>query len=179
MAYRDSLTGLPNRHELEPSLPAMHQAALHQGQPLALVLLDVDPFKQVNDHLSHAIGDHVLEQLGHLLKSHFREEDLCARYGGEEFVIALPRISAQDTWAVCERLRLRVENHDWGSTVHPGLHVTISQGFAMLGDAAECASTEPWTAALQRAEERLYAAKRGGRNQVIGPTAERRSPQAG
>jgi diguanylate cyclase (GGDEF)-like protein len=178
VAYRDALTGLANRRELERSLPAMHQTALHQRQPLALVLLDVDHFKLVNDSHSHAVGDRVLEQLGQLLVSHFREQDLCVRYGGEEFVVALPKINALDTWGVCERLRQRVQNHDWAA-VHPGLQVTISQGFAMLGDAAECASPEAWTAALQRADERLYAAKRAGRNQVIGPMAARRSPQSG
>jgi diguanylate cyclase (GGDEF)-like protein len=162
--------------ELERSLPAMHQTALHQRQPLALVLLDVDHFKLVNDSHSHAVGDRVLEQLGQLLVSHFREQDLCVRYGGEEFVVALPKINALDTWGVCERLRQRVQNHDWAA-VHPALQVTISQGFAMLGDAAECASPEAWTAALQRADKRLYAAKRAGRNQVIGPMAARRRPK--
>jgi diguanylate cyclase (GGDEF)-like protein len=160
VAYRDALTGLANRRELERRLPLLQQAARERGQPLCLVLLDVDHFKQVNDRCSHAIGDRVLQTLGQLLLQQFREDDLCARYGGEEFVIALPGANLAIGQRVCERLRQRVEGHDW-SRLHPQLRVTVSQGVADLFP------DDTWTAALARADARLYAAKRLGRNRVV------------
>ncbi len=161
-AHLDVLTGLPNRRVLDEQLPDMHRRARQLNQPLCLVLLDVDHFKLVNDRFSHAVGDQVLRTLGSLLGQHFRTGDLCGRYGGEEFVIALPGVDAQQGHSICERLRLRVQNHDW-SRIDPRLKVTISLGMSeaqLLADAAQ---------ALQQADQRLYRAKDRGRNTTVGP----------
>ncbi len=155
---RDQLTGLGNRREVEQRLPGMLQEALEIGRPLAMVMLDVDHFKQVNDQFGHACGDQVLVTLGQLLRAGTRSPDLVARLGGEEFMIALADTDATQAQEVCERLRRAVANHPWHE-VATALSVTVSMG---------CAVTPPVMHELlnARADEALYRAKAAGRNQV-------------
>lgn len=159
-AFVDPLTGLANRRRWDQRAPWMTAWAIEQRRPLAIALLDVDHFKQVNDRFSHGVGDLVLRTLGQLLTTHFRDGDLCARYGGEEFALALPEADAAGALSVCQRLLARVQQHPW-QAIHPELRVTISLGLVSVHELDDPRQ------ALERADQRLYAAKRAGRNRVV------------
>lgn len=154
-ASEDALTGLPNRRRVDEALVAW-------PRPLWVALLDVDHFKRVNDDFSHAVGDEVLRQLGRLLRTSCRPQDLAARLGGEEFVVLFEGGADAEVARAAERLRLAVETFDW-STVVAGLRVTVSIGLAGAGEVGDA------QALLELADRRLYAAKRGGRNRTVGP----------
>jgi diguanylate cyclase (GGDEF)-like protein len=155
-AERDALTGLGNRRHLERRACELLPRTLAEGQPLALVLLDLDHFKRVNDEHGHLTGDQVLVLLAQLLRENMRGSDVLARYGGEEFVLLLPGMAMAAAVEVCERLRERVLGHDWP------MKLAISASFGV-------AATPPhaWPALLQQADEALYRAKAGGRNRVV------------
>jgi diguanylate cyclase (GGDEF)-like protein len=151
LAEQDPLTGLGNRRRSDKEL----MAALASGKPVAVALLDLDHFKQVNDNFSHAIGDQVLRQVAGLL----RELPAHAgRQGGEEFVLVF-RTGLNEAAAACDLLRKRIEEHAW-EQVAAGLRVTTSIGVT------EIRAGETTAAALGRADTLLYAAKNGGRNRV-------------
>ncbi len=156
-ASRDPLTGLRNRRRFVDDLTERLRAAAGAGRPLALVLLDVDHFKAVNDTHGHAVGDAVLVAVAAALREHARAEDV-VRYGGEEFVVVLPGLDAaaaaeraEELRADCARLRVA------GSEVR----VTISAGVASCPEHG----TTP-DDLLLAADRALYAAKAGGRDQV-------------
>jgi diguanylate cyclase len=153
-SLEDPLTGLANRRGLDRLLAAA-------DRPYAVLLLDVDHFKLVNDGFSHQVGDAVLRELGGLLRQVCRPADVAARYGGEEFAVVLDALDEPGAAVVAERIRATVERHDW-TVVAAGLYVTVSVGVAAGrpdGDAA---------VVLDVADRRLYAAKRDGRNRVVG-----------
>ncbi|MCU7726465.1 diguanylate cyclase [Actinoplanes sp. KI2] len=152
LSLEDPLTGLANRRRLDNEL-----AAGVAGHTIALI--DVDHFKRVNDGFSHQIGDEVLRELGRLLRSVCRADDLAARYGGEEFAVLFRGLTAAEAAAAAERIRRAVEEHDW-SVVAEGLTVTVSIGVASGG-----AST-PAAGLISLADQRLYEAKHAGRNRV-------------
>ncbi len=155
----DALTGLLNRRHFDERLRSELARASRHGHPLCLAVIDIDHFKAINDGGGHALGDRVLQRLGELLRSHFRVSDVVARIGGEEFGVLLPETALAGAAASLEQLRRRLE--DGGDAGWPtGLKVTLSAGVAQLteGDDAD--------ALLRRADDLLYAAKRGGRNQV-------------
>jgi diguanylate cyclase (GGDEF)-like protein len=158
-ALRDQLTGLGNRRALAQRLPALLLAAAAQGQPLCLVTLDLDHFKQVNDRFGHPLGDRVLVELAHILRANMRTADLVVRTGGEEFLAVLPQTAADGARELCERLRLCIRAHDW-SALAPGLRVTASIGIA---------ATPPYDATLLtvRSDAALYRAKALGRDRVV------------
>ncbi|BEL03642.1 hypothetical protein Q0Z83_018330 [Actinoplanes sichuanensis] len=155
-SLEDPLTGLANRRHLDEVMAA--GLAGH-----AIILVDVDHFKRVNDEYSHLVGDRVLRLLAGLLRSACRAEDTVVRFGGEEFAVLLSGSDLANAMATAERLRSEVAAHFWGEVV-PDLTVTVSIGLA-LGDE----SIDP-AVVLGHADERLYAAKRAGRNRVHGPT---------
>lgn len=152
-ANEDPLTGLPNRRQVD------HLLALWP-RPIALALIDVDHFKQVNDRFSHAVGDLVLRQLAAILRSTCRPRDVAARLGGEEFVLVLECSGGADPSAAAERLREAVEGFRW-ETICAGLRVTVSIGLARAAEAADGPGL------LAVADGRLYAAKRTGRNRLV------------
>jgi diguanylate cyclase (GGDEF)-like protein len=154
----DQLTGLGNRRELDLRWGPLAQRVQAQGQPLALAMLDLDHFKQVNDRFGHDVGDAVLVALARLLRENTRGDDLVIRTGGEEFLLVLPDADPGRALEVCERLRQRVAAHDWQSLAD-GLRVTVSVGLA-------AAPPYDRRALVGRADTALYAAKRGGRNRV-------------
>jgi diguanylate cyclase (GGDEF)-like protein len=156
---RDQLTGLGNRHEAEARWPELLAAANSQQEPLSVVMLDLDHFKQVNDRFGHAVGDQVLVTLATLLKAHTRATDMAARLGGEEFLLVLRDTDAPHAAEVCERLRARVQAQDWAA-VAPGLAVTVSIGLT---------SAPPYDAQTLslRADAALYRAKAAGRNRLV------------
>ena len=156
---RDQLTGLGNRREAEARWPELLQAARAEQAPLSVAMLDLDHFKQVNDHHGHAVGDRVLVALATLLQAHTRTTDLAARLGGEEFLLVLRDTDTRRAAEVCERLRSCVQAHDW-EAIAPGLQVTVSIGLT---------SAPPYDAHTLslRADAALYRAKAAGRNCLV------------
>jgi diguanylate cyclase len=158
-ASEDPLTGLGNRRALQAWL-VEHLPRVEQGETLALVLMDLDHFKQVNDRHGHGIGDEVLKTVAGLLAHGCRGRDRAVRYGGEEFVLALAGAARAEAVEVAERLRQAVAEQAW-TRVAPGLNVTASMGVA---DATEASDLQ---GLLTLADQRLYAAKLAGRNRVV------------
>ena len=158
-ARRDPLTRLGNRREVDDRWPALLAACRAGGHPLAVAMLDLDRFKQINDRFGHAIGDEVLVAVARLLRENTRSADIAARVGGEEFLLVLPETDGHGALDICERLCRCVAAHPW-STLAEGLSVTLSVGLACTPphDADELAA---------RADAALYAAKTQGRNRLV------------
>ena len=162
LAKEDTLTNLPNRRALEQWL----QAALSRAtpaQPVTLLMVDVDHFKQVNDQFGHAIGDRALHTLADLMRQNCRYADFPARYGGEEFMLALPQTDLSIGTEVAQRLNHSVSAYHWAG-IQPGLAVTISIGVASTAELQEPYAGETL---VEAADGRLYRAKNGGRNRVV------------
>jgi diguanylate cyclase (GGDEF)-like protein len=159
ISIRDGLTGTYNRRFLDERLKEEVTRAARYRQPLSAALLDIDHFKSINDSLSHAIGDDVLQVLATVVSEQLRDTDLLVRYGGEEFVVLLPLTALENAGKAAEKVRAAVEEHDWKS-VHPGLRVTVSIGVA------EMTSPEVPDSLIDAADRKLYEAKKAGRNRV-------------
>jgi len=159
LADLDPLTGLFNRRAWHERLTALKQATRRRRQPLALMFLDVDHFKRLNDHYGHRAGDDGLRALAQALREELRGDDLIGRYGGEEFVIALPGIDAAQATPIAERIRERFRAR--AALAFPELQPTVSIGVVQLRPGDDANSL------VQRADEALYAAKSGGRNRVV------------
>jgi two-component system, cell cycle response regulator len=164
MALTDSLTGLYNRRYLNAHLEGLMVRAAAGAEGTAILAIDVDRFKAINDSFGHPGGDIVLCEIAQRISRHLRPFDLVARYGGEEFVVVMPETSLAVATAVAERLRHAVADE---LVVTPeaaaGTHVSIS-----IGVAATLEGRSDTTAALlKRADDALYAAKRLGRNRVM------------
>ena len=157
IARTDSLTGLSNRRHLDETLSKEFDRAHRYGQPLGLLLLDVDNFKDLNDTYGHGRGDQVLRALGRLLKEHFRDVDHPCRFGGEEFAVVLPGTGLAAALETAERLRRRIESSNFS-----GLPITMSIGVGALPE-TKATDAEGLLTASDRA---LYQAKRTGRNKV-------------
>lgn len=166
LSLRDALTGLHNRRYLEEVLPALQAQCRRQGQPLAVVVADIDFFKRINDGHSHAVGDQVLQEVARTLRQQVRAADLVVRLGGEEFVIALADTPLTEAVTLCEKIGRAVQSRPW-SQVAPGLSVTLSLG--LCGDDGTSPTPMPVPAMLAVADEQLYRAKREGRNRVCAP----------
>lgn len=160
-AQIDGLTGLWNRTYFDRRLNDEFSEAVRHGRPLSLVIVDIDSFKQTNDHYGHMFGDTVLERFAQILSSG-RASDVASRYGGEEFGIILPNIAAAEAAEVAERYRAQLEATTWGD--HPGLVVTGSFGVCDLERLGSPTSVDRLFAAADAA---LYRAKQGGRNRVV------------
>ncbi len=159
-ASTDELTGAMTRRALRELAPASLAQAQRGGQEAAVLMIDIDHFKAINDRHGHASGDRVLRLVAAALQAQLRPEALLARYGGEEFVVVLPVTDLPGARRASERLRLAVEDMSWDDATTRDTQVTVSVGVALVGPA------ESLDAALQRADEALYRAKRDGRNQV-------------
>lgn len=162
----DALTGLYNRRHFERRLAEEFSRARRQGQALALLLLDVDHFKRINDTHGHPVGDAVLRDLASRCLACVRAHDVVARYGGEEIAIVAPGADADAARRLAERLRNAVQNLPLqlrGDAYPTGLAVayTVSVGVAALD-----ASMADEAALLGAADAALYRAKRDGRNRV-------------
>ncbi len=159
LADTDPLTGLYNRRYMNRQLTQLVK------EPVALALVDIDHFKEINDRFSHDAGDQVLTRLGALLGLHVQAmgqaDGFAARIGGEEFVLALPGVGLEAARACCERIRMEVEGRSWDE-IAAELRVTVSIGLAVEASGGGDAS-----ALLGRADTQLYNAKRQGRNRVI------------
>ena len=166
-AITDALTGLHNRRYMETHLNALVEQAASHGKPIAVLVLDIDFFKAINDTHGHDAGDDVLREFALRIRKSIRNIDLACRYGGEEFVIVMPETDMGVATMVAERLRRAVAGESF--PVQQGmklLNVTLSIGLATLSDAGGDAA-----AILKRADQALYRAKRAGRNRVVADAA--------
>lgn len=161
LARTDPLTGCFNRRALFDWLEREVERVKRYAQPLALLLIDLDDFKSVNDRFGHLTGDAVLRELGELLRHEARAVDLVSRYGGDEFVLALPETGGDGAVAFAERVRRRIVEHDFAQTGGP-LYVTASIGVATLPGT----EIETVDGLVAGADAAMYRAKSGGRNQV-------------
>ncbi len=159
-AITDGLTGLTNRRHFFTLAVNLYEHALRYSEPYAIIIMDIDHFKRVNDRYGHLSGDEVLRALAALCKGMLRKIDILGRYGGEEFVVALPNTSLENAVQVAERLRLAIAS---ASFEYRGqsIHITVSQGVAALAH-----DQEEFETVLERADRALYAAKNAGRNCV-------------
>jgi diguanylate cyclase len=159
----DPLTGLGNRKYFDRSIDMAVQNAQASGEPLSLLMFDIDHFKSFNDSYGHLTGDQVLRLVGLSLKQTIKGQDITARYGGEEFAVVLPNTALRQALTVADHIRRAVMSKELKkkSTGEILGRVTISVGVSMLkpGDDPD--------ALIERADACLYAAKRNGRNRVI------------
>ena len=164
-AHRDALTGLWNRRYAEPHLSQLAEAALAAAQPLAVLVLDIDRFKSVNDRHGHPAGDAVLREVASRLEGSIRVADLLARLGGEEFLVALPDTGPEQARAVAERLCTAVTERPIALPGGDGVAVTLSAGLAHMrqGQPNGMVAARQLVAAADRA---LYRAKAAGRARV-------------
>jgi diguanylate cyclase (GGDEF)-like protein len=160
----DPLTGAYNRKHFAERLASELAYAKRHKTPLSLLMFDIDHFKRVNDTLGHLAGDHVLRDVAGLVKKTLRAEDVFARYGGEEFAVIARGIDVERAFRFGERVRTIVEaaRIEFNKTAIP---VTVSVGVASI---VCCGGDPTGDALIAKADERLYVAKRGGRNRTIG-----------
>jgi diguanylate cyclase len=159
----DPLTGLGNRKYFDRSIEMAVHAALANGEPLSLLMFDIDHFKSFNDSYGHLTGDQVLRLVGLSLKQTIKGQDITARYGGEEFAVVLPNTALRQALTVADHIRRAVMSKELKkkSTGEILGRVTISVGVSMLKPDDDTDSL------IERADACLYAAKRNGRNRVI------------
>jgi diguanylate cyclase (GGDEF)-like protein len=166
-ALTDGLTGCFNRRSFEMQLEKDLHLATRMRQPLSLIMLDVDKFKQVNDTYGHDAGDLALRTLAEGLREELRGVDTAARYGGEEFAVILPQADLDGALVVAERLRKRIEE-----TQMPGIgYITASLGVATFPLHASSRDS-----LVTNADRALYQAKHLGRNQVCTPPESETAP---
>ena len=167
-SFRDGLTGVANRRKFDTVLEEEWDAARRHTQPLSLILIDIDFFKQYNDHHGHVQGDACLKRVGAALSEvAHRPRDLLARYGGEEFVLVLPATDDAAARAVGERVRQALFKAQIPHGASPlGQLLTVSQGVGTVIPSA----SDRLTQFIQEVDRRLYLAKKGGRDRsVAGP----------
>ncbi|RYE97318.1 MAG: GGDEF domain-containing protein, partial [Oxalobacteraceae bacterium] len=165
LASYDGLTGLANRRAFDETLERDFAESCRSGQPLSLVMIDVDHFKQYNDLHGHPQGDWCLQQVARAIESAARRPlDLVARYGGEEMVMVLPNTDAAGALIVAEMARATVEALQIPHSTQPSRDVSISVGVASRTFEN---AVQNMQALVQRADEALYQAKTAGRNQVV------------
>lgn len=161
LASHDPLTGLVNRRRFGALAEHELAAARREGWPVALVQLDIDDFKGVNDRLGHPVGDAVLRELSNLLSGRLRDSDVLARWGGEEFLALLPRTDLVGASGIAEQLRRAVAAATFAAP--EAVTVTVSVGVALVDTEDSKAITE----AYRDADRALLAAKRAGRDRVM------------
>ena len=159
----DPLTGLGNRKYFDRSIDSAIESALATGEPLSLLMFDIDYFKSFNDSYGHLTGDQVLRLVGMSLKQSIKGQDITARYGGEEFAVVLPNTALRQALTVADHIRRAVMSKELKkkSTGEILGRVTISVGVSMLKPDDDADSL------IERADACLYAAKRAGRNRVV------------
>jgi len=162
-ATHDALTGLFNRYAFNEHFQRLTRQSQRLQQPIAVLLIDIDHFKQVNDHWGHKAGDELLRKVAAVIGERARRPlDMAARLGGEEFAVLLEGVSSADAWALGELLRLHVADL---RLPHP------TRGFVSVSVGVSCSGPEhfiPLKDLLEQADRALYAAKRAGRNRVVG-----------
>jgi diguanylate cyclase (GGDEF)-like protein len=162
-AFTDYLTGLKTRGYFEQQLDLEIKRSERKKTHFALLMIDIDFFKQLNDHYGHHVGDQVLRDVASILMKDMREVDTVARYGGEEFVIVLPETAGPGATLVAERLRRGVEQAKFFAGTPTAVErLTISIGIAVFDQDAQFKRD-----LIEFADAALYAAKANGRNRVM------------
>jgi len=159
-AYEDPLTHLGNRTAMENFLPREISLAKRHDSSMALMIIDLDGFKDINDNYGHDAGDKVLKDVGVILEEAVRNTDLVYRYGGDEFVSALPQTDMQGALDVAERVRLGIDTLS-SIEEEPKLKVSVSIGVTMV------LAGDDFNLAFKRADKALYKAKNAGKNRII------------
>ncbi len=171
MATQDTLTGLMNRRVMTDLAEAELKLVDRNGCPLTVALIDLDHFKQVNDHHGHPAGDAVLSGFAAHAQSQLRQVDKVARWGGEEFLVMMPQVQLSEALSGIERLRHSTESLRFAG--HPRVRVTFSAGMA------QARPGETLEQLVDRADQALYEAKQAGRNRCcLAPAEERPMPDA-
>jgi len=170
LAYLDGLTGIFNRRFFEVRITEEIERAHRYRTGMAVIMADIDQFKQLNDDFGHLLGDEVLRQVSSIFQQQLRKIDVVCRYGGEEFALLLSQTSPDHALAVGEKLRRAVEAWQFPGVARP---VTISAGIAVYPDQGTTRDE-----LISAADNNLYAAKLAGRNRTIG-CAPRRGASAG
>lgn len=154
----DVLTGLPNLRFFHEKVRQLK----YRGVPMAIVMMDVDHFKNYNDTHGHPAGDGVLRSIGRLMEESARPGDVIARYGGEEFILCFTGVSTErQAFELANALRERIEDHAfYGAEQQPGGRLTVSLG------AAISETEQPLDELIEQADRALYQSKKSGRNQV-------------
>jgi diguanylate cyclase (GGDEF)-like protein len=164
LSRHDTLTGLPNRRVMQDAIAQARDRHARRGTPFAVLAVDVDLFKRVNDEHGHAAGDQALVHLARTLRESLRSDDCIARMGGEEFCVLLDDCDPTEAQGRAERLRATVAGTPLRLDNGTELTLTVSVGLVVWATA----SCVPEAAALlQRADEALYAAKHAGRDRVV------------
>ena len=157
----DALTGIHNRYWFDKILPRLTVRMEKAGQPLSLVMFDIDHFKQFNDRYGHLCGDQAIHSVGRILTESLRPNELAARFGGDEFLILLPDLDLDQAERVAERIRGRVLNTPvkmGDGSSHPAITISIGVAQARKGEAPK--------ELLAAADSALYRAKQNGRNMI-------------
>jgi diguanylate cyclase len=174
-AKTDTLTDLPNRRALDEFFRKAQIAAMEKGEPLSVLLIDIDHFKTFNDNFGHGVGDQVLRLMASVLRDRVRENDLPARYGGEELIAVLPGANLATCVAVAERIRRSISEcritRRSTAEILPSITVSIGVGQFQLG--------ESMADLIERCDRALYLAKSGGRNRVVAENELDRERAAG
>lgn len=159
LSLHDELTSLPNRRYLQNAFN-QYKSSTEAAAKYALMVVDLDHFKRVNDRYGHQTGDLVLKEVSELLKNNIRKNDVVARVGGEEFVILLPNIQETELLVVSERLRRAIENRQFNVN-NEDFTITVSIGISLNTLKLEMEES------FELADQAVYQAKRNGRNQIV------------
>ena len=161
LSITDGLTGLYNSRHFYEVVGAESDRSSRHNAPLALLMMDIDNFKSINDTFGHTKGDFVLKEVSHIIRSVMRKYDMPFRYGGEEYAVLLPNTNCQIARAIGERIRRKIENADINLANDHSSSVTVSIGVSELGADYDIRNF------IERADHSLYRAKNMGKNCVI------------
>jgi diguanylate cyclase len=161
-AEQDFLTGLHNCRHFEKALNSQRDAAVAESRNMALLYIDIDHFKQINDRFGHAGGDQVLVELSAILRRMARSKDIVTRKGGEEFTMLLADCPLVKAAEVAERIRKSVEAHEFHLSHHNSARITLSIGVSAIPE-----TTDAEDKLLDQADAAMYRAKQSGRNRVV------------
>jgi diguanylate cyclase (GGDEF)-like protein len=161
LSITDALTGLFNKRYLNSKLTSEVDHAHRLGQPLSIMMMDLDHFKRVNDTYGHHTGDKILKSAGHIILGFIRKTDTACRYGGEEFVLVMPGTDLENAFTVAERIRTAMAENRFQAEGKQSISVTLSMGISGLKPG------EGVDALMERADRGLYEAKRKGRNRTV------------
>ncbi len=162
LAERDDLTGLFNQSAFMRTAGFLLHLAIRHSEPLAVMMLDIDHFKNVNDQHNHLVGSYVLKKMAELIVESTRKSDLTARFGGDEYIFCLPRTDLKHATDVAERVRSRIASVNFMTRGH-SVKVTVSIGVAVV----KAVPGLELNRLVELADQALYTAKDQGRNRVV------------
>ena len=157
LATVDQLTGIYNRYSFEKFLEKEIERAERYGESFALIMFDIDNFKQINDIYGHQVGDKVLKEVVEVVRNHIRKSDIFARWGGEEFMILVPIKEKSDAYKIAEKIRKNIQNFNFDKIDR--LTVSLGISFYKGGDSMK--------SMIRRADTALYEAKKTGKNRTV------------